>query len=331
MSWLYSAFGLTIISNEAVPGLFPITAIQASDHDVIRLELFGNSSSSLPDGYRKSIYTSKILGLFGHPILEVWILSDTNYYRFRYDDGTEFVVDTTGTQIWASWPSPLTIEDTAPFITGPILGFVLRLRMVVCLHASVILFAPGRAVAFVGRARAGKSTLAAAFSLLGYPVLSDDIAALREDEIDFSVLPAHPTIRLWDSSVRELFGSETSLPRIAPDDPNWTKRYLQLGSDEHAFWNKPEQLAGIYILDGRDDELTYPQFYSSPPKDNLVTLIQNTYMNYLLGKEARALEFDFLSRLIDEVKVRRVLIPGNLSSIRLVCNSIVDDFHSLGS
>ena len=136
-------------------------------------------------------------------------MSDGGWFRFHYDDGTQFAVDAEGTRIIGAWPSELTLEDTAPFITGPMLGFLLRRRGFTCLHASVVELAPGHAVAFVGPAGAGKSTLAAAFAEQGTPVVSDDIAALDDGGTRFSVLSAHPGIRLWSPSVEALFAHPT--------------------------------------------------------------------------------------------------------------------------
>jgi len=34
---------------------------------------------------------------------------DGKYYRFRYADETEFVIDKAGTEVWAAWHEPLTI------------------------------------------------------------------------------------------------------------------------------------------------------------------------------------------------------------------------------
>ena len=41
-------------------------------------------------------------------------------------------------------------------------------------------------------------------------------------------------------------------------------------------------------------------------REALLDLVKNTYMNWLLDREQRALEFDFLSRLVVRVPVRRI-------------------------
>ena len=70
--------------------------------------------------------------------MRVFRVRDGQYYKFCYADETEFVVDKAGTEVWAAWREPLTLEDTATYLLGPVMGFVMLLRGVVCLHASAV-------------------------------------------------------------------------------------------------------------------------------------------------------------------------------------------------
>lgn len=86
----------------------------------------------------------------GQPILRVWTLHDS-FFKLEYSDATQFLINRSGTAICATWPNTLTLEDTAIYPEGPVLGFVLRLRGVVCLHSSAVAIG-GRAIALVGEA-----------------------------------------------------------------------------------------------------------------------------------------------------------------------------------
>ena len=108
----------------------------------------------------------------------------------------------------------LTIEDMATYLLGPVLGLLLRLRGVTCLHASAVAFGE-TAVAFVGSEGAGKSTTAAALARRGHAILSDDIVALAEHNGSFFVHPAYPYLCLWPESVESLYGSAEALPSSA--------------------------------------------------------------------------------------------------------------------
>src|SRR5205823_15042979 len=135
-----------------------------------------------------------------------WRLDGGAYFRILYSDQTEFIINRSGTQIWAQWPDRLSLEDTATYLLGPILGLVMGLRGTHCLHASVI-SVEDKSVALLGPPGAGKSTTAAAFARRGYPVLSEDVAAVLDQDGRFLIQPAYPRIRLWPSSVEALYGS----------------------------------------------------------------------------------------------------------------------------
>ena len=86
------------------------------------------------------------------------------------------------------WEEPLTYADAAVYLLGPVLGFVMRLRGIVPLHASAVMIGTGATV-FVGDAGAGKSTTAGAFAALGYGVLSDDLLPLMDNRRSYLRAP----------------------------------------------------------------------------------------------------------------------------------------------
>ena len=108
---------------------------------MIFASVFGSLPAWLHEVSEAQIETSYIADYTdecGSPVLRVFRLLDGQYYKFCYADGTEFVVDHAGTEIWAEWSEPLTLEDATTYLLGPIMGFVMLLRGVVCLHASAI-------------------------------------------------------------------------------------------------------------------------------------------------------------------------------------------------
>src|SRR5215831_3908003 len=228
------------------------------------------------------------------------------YFGFFYRDGVRFAVDGRGRELWADWPENYSLEDACTYLVGPVMGFVLRLRGTVCLHASAVALGD-RAIALVGLPGAGKSTTAAAFAFAGFPVLSDDIVALSDSGAQFFVQPGYPRVNLWPDSVQRLFGSENALPRITP---TWEKRYLPLGQNGHHFSSSPLPLGAIYILDSRESSLTAPIIEEFPGKEAFMALVANTYVNYLLDQEMRRMEFDLLGRVVSEIPVRRVRPPA---------------------
>jgi hypothetical protein len=241
------------------------------------------------------------------------------YFGFFYCDGARFAVNKRGNEIWADWPDEnYTLEDAATYLMGPVFGFVLRLRGVTCLHASAVSVGT-HAIAFVGAAGAGKSTTAAGFACLGYPVLSDDVVALKDEGDRFLVRAGYPRVNLWPDSVSALFGSQETLPRISP---TWDKRFLSLTEKAYCFESKPMPLGAIFILGEREGQLTAHEIEKIPRAEALVHLAGNTYVNYLLDRTMREQEFDALGRLVRAVPVRALRPQADPSRLTNLCEVI---------
>jgi hypothetical protein len=201
---------------------------------------------------------------------------------------------------------------------------LLRLRGITCLHASAVSY-QGRCIAFLGSPGAGKSTTAAAFARNGYAVLTDDIAALVERDGAFHVLPAYPHLSLWPDSVNMLYGSPDALPRFST---SWEKRRLVLGEGGTRFEGRALPLGAIYLLDERRSDHA-PCTEAVRPRAALLSLVAETYANKILDREMRAREFEFLTRLVTKVPVRRVYPHTDTSQLGELCRTIGEDYDSL--
>ena len=183
----YAVFGLLLRSNLPIPGLIPVNPVdnssprKSSDDPAVAVHLnaFPQNAAAIQSGAEELSYASPYQDELGNPALTIWKLAGSRYLRLAYLDGTQFWLDREGREVWATWPDNLTLEDTATYLLGPVLGILLRLRGVTCLHASAVAFGE-KAVAFVGSEGAGKSTTAAALARRGHAVLSDDVVALAE-------------------------------------------------------------------------------------------------------------------------------------------------------
>jgi hypothetical protein len=280
------------------------------------------------DGLSRTLWYAAPDETSGEPRLTIWQVAGGDNFNLKYADGTEFLVNRAGSKIWAIWPpAELTLEDTATYLLGPIMGFVLLLRGHVCLHASAVVIAD-QAVALLGPAGAGKSTTAAAFAETGYQVLAEDVLTLDENEDRYYVRPAYPCIRLWPASVKALYGSETELPRLTP---TWDKCYLDLTQEGYGFRNEVTPLGAIYLLGERSEGPEFPSIEDMSEQETMMSLIANTYATYLLDKAMRAREFTFLSQLIKKIPIRKVTPNADAAHIPALCRLIIDDFENLYS
>jgi hypothetical protein len=327
LRYCYSAFGLTLTADHELPGL---TARPPNERPDVCIRV-GTLPPPAPALSFDRLWYATDEQQNRLPSLRVWRSADDSLFRLLYADDTEFVVDRAGTAIWTRWAAASTLEDMATYLLGPVLGFVLRLRGVTCLHASAVVIG-GRAIALLGPAGAGKSTTAAALGRLGFPVMTDDVLALTDGAVPH-VQPAYPLLRLWPESVDFLFGDANALPKLTP---TWEKRALDLAGAGQRFETSPRPLAAIYLLSepndvpadagrSRRDDAVQPLLGTR----GLLALLANTYVGYLLDSDMRRQEFDALARLQSQVHVRRVVAPTDNTRFPQLCNRIIGDYAAL--
>lgn len=323
MRYPCSIYGLGVLANRIVPTVppSPITSVDL----VLSFGTLPAWLNRIDHTQVEPSYVADYNDEAGEPMLRVFRLAGGNYYHFRYSDQTEFVLDHRGTRIWARWPEPLTIEDTATYLLGPIMGFVLLLRGHVSLHAGAVAIGDC-AIALVGAAGSGKSTTAAAFSDRGFSILAEDVLTLDDRGNRFLVRPAYPCIRLWPASVRALYGTEDHLPKLTP---NWDKCFLDLTARPEQFQRAPLPLAAIYELGERSEEPRAPFVEPLDKTTGLISLIANTYSADLTDKQMRAVQFDLLSRVLNNVPIRRLRPHADPARIPELLDTILRDFEPL--
>jgi len=310
--------------NIAIPGLAVLLHEEPADV-LITLGSLPDWSRSVPRSDWRNLYEGVDRDASDRPALTIFAFDDSPARRLEFIDGATFVVDATGATIWADWTSPLSVDDVAVYLLGPVLGFALRSRGTICLHASAFITA-GMAVALVGPGGAGKSTTVAALALRGAPVLSDDIVTLQPDQGDFLVQPAYPHVKLWPESGAMLFGATDALPELAA---GWPKQRLDLPSRNLHYAAAPAPLGAIYLLDPGSASPDAPVISALGPSDALLSLVTHSYAGGTLDRAARGREFALLSRVVRSVPVRRAQPCAGLACLDALCTMLLEDASAL--
>lgn len=305
MSQTYRSYGLTLESDLPLTGLRPLAPDASCSAPDIKLHFAGvpvwaAQALSLPITVVRVRPCNMPPGVGAFTVSE---FADRRFFQLLYADGTRFLMDRAVTHIWGESGPNLSFDDLCIYLLGPVMGFVLRQRGTVTLHASSLSF-HGRAIALVGEAGAGKSTTAAALALRGWPVLSEDVCALARSAGSYQVVPAYPRVCLWPDSVDFLFASREALPLMVA---GWEKRFLSLDGSSAQFASSPAPVAAIFLLAERSSEERAPYIESISQREALLQLVQNTYSNWYLDRHQRAEEFEVLTRLVSSIECCRVI------------------------
>ena len=210
-----------------------------------------------------------------------WILPDgtrwTQFYRtetgylLRFPDLSDFLVSRDGREV-KCFPAPgVTNETSRHLYRNQVLPLALAKQGKPVFHASAVEIGNG-AVAFMGEAGRGKSTLAACFATNGFRFLTDDGLVLEPCDGGYQVMPSEPSIRLWEDSQQALISKSA---RKAPP-VQFTSKARFLAGDDIIFCEQHRPLHRIYFLgEGTQQQ---PVFERMNPAEALIELLKHSFL-----------------------------------------------------
>ena len=212
---------------------------------------------------------------------------------FRLTDGTSRV---------DCVPDPaLTPDQLVLLVRGAFLAFYLGLRRECVLHASAVDAAgDGSALAFVGAAGWGKSTMAAWLCSVGARLIVDDL--LRLDE---SCPPR------WIGTSAELRLRPGSASLVDAGPPTWTTRPTVDGRTAVAplVTRHEEGPISAVVLPARSRSASRVAVTRLDPVDALMELVRFPRLEGWKAGDVIESQFDALSRLVGSVPVYRASVP----------------------
>lgn len=325
--YCYRIYGLNLAVNRMLPGLAASDDTAPPDVTVHWTETVAEQLPVIPD---RVLYAASGRTEQGESYLNVW-RDEAHQLHLSHTNGglrLHFTIASTGRGVQILAEKGMPIENIMAYFLGPVMGCLLRVRRVTCLHAGV--FSIGEAaVAVIGSKQAGKSTTIAAFARDGYPVLTDDIAALKEQAGTCFVQPGYPRMRLWPDAVETVSGLTPGLlnrVEVISD-----KRYLDLTPDQTAsewrFQTKPQPLAAVYVL-AYDESAPNCTVHPLSPREGLMALVGNTYADYLLDETGRRCDLDRLSDLAGRIPIKSLQRPVGLHHLPGLSRVVLDDLNS---
>jgi hypothetical protein len=321
VNYYFQAYGVGICSTGRIAGLQLVAP--ESTHFTLQFEMgsepeWVRSASALPGRVLSRLPEDEATA---DPSFILTQYGSGKCYELSYSDGARFVFNASLDRLWGTFRPPVTLEDFHQYFVGPVMGFLLRHRHITCVHASAVEL-DNRAVLFSGDPGYGKSTTAAALALRGIPVLGEDIVPLELAKDCYWAVPGYPRVCLWPDAVAKLLGDEVALPALSSTS---TKRYLSLDGVHAKFAAEKKPLGIIYLFGERSAEAHAPFIAEMRPRDAVLGLVQNTYMNWLIDRHRRAEEFDELCKIVEQVPVRRIVAHTDGAKLGTLCERILED------
>ena len=300
----YTAYGLNIASDFSLPELQSSTENLEADLIIRR----GKVDWSLPQPLESWSY----FHLDGDSAYLCWQVVG----KFLVRAGKEIIVE----------PFANVEEQVIRLpLLGSVLAMVLHQRQFLILHGSAVAINDGAAI-FVGAKGQGKSTMTATLYGRGHQLITDDVAALTVDDFGVhTLIPGFPQIKLWPEAVKAALGDEAeTLRKIHPKVEKRARPTLE------RFSTTPLTVKKIYVLGTG----TTPQIKPLQPQDAVASLIANSFIPMLLGKEFRrdrqtALHFHQCANLAKSLPVCRLERLRSLELLDTIARLVEEDLAAL--
>ena len=294
--YTYTAYGLLIISEFCLP----------------ELEAADCSASSADVTYRRGDVEPVADDVEGSGMRRISAnpgrcrLTYESYGTFLVQGGTDVVFDPASTDV-------VETKIVRRLLENEILAVLLHQRERLVLHASAVAI-DGSAVVFLGPRGIGKSTMAAAFHVSGYPIIEDDMVSIRLEDGVPMVDQGVPEMRLTPDAV-EALGIEGASKES--NDGGSGKLYYQFTQSQ-----EPKPLMRCYVLD--TGELV--SIDGVPEEGEFFNLITHTYTQGLVSDTQQSgSHFELCSSITESTEFRLLSRPKEYEKLQSVIDAVVAD------
>jgi hypothetical protein len=209
----------------------------------------------------------------------------------------------------------LLLDQVLPLLAGG--------RDCVALHASVV-NVDGGAVAFLGAAGQGKSTLAAAIGRRGHAVLSDDCCVVRRSARGFEVSATYPGVRLFGESRDRVFGDAPTRGRRVS---HYSSKRRVIDEAGMRFCTPPVPLHRVFALARQSDDAraTRIQIARRSRRDSVVDVVGGMFFLDVTDPERALDAFDVAADIAGSLPVCSLTFPWDLAALDDVVDQLLAD------
>ncbi len=181
---------------------------------------------------------------------------------------------------------------------------ILHQRKWAILHGSAI-YKNGKAIIFIGRSGAGKSTFLGAFIKKGYDFISDDLCLIKKTkEGQILLFPAYPQVRLWENSI-QLIETNEHLEKGPAVRSELDKYFMK---PKTSFIKNPTPINNVYVLNATQNKVHSIQ--NLPPLEKLSQLLKFSFAKgHLEGLGGHIEQFELYSQLLKDTSIKTIDRP----------------------
>jgi len=308
----YSAFGLVVSSNVPLPGL-PVVAGGSPD---CVLELRHGPIRERSTGRRRALRLP-------NGTISMTIGRCRSGFLVRFPGLAVFLVSRDGQRVSCARRRGTRPTIVAHLFLAQVLPLALSQRGRLVLHASAVATEHG-AVAFLGAAGQGKSTLSASFVGRSFPLLTDDGLLLVEHGTMLAGVPSYPEIRLWPDVLAVLGTDGLEVRDVAH---RTGKKRLTVDRGPWMFSRQPVPVRRMYVL-GRAKATAHSRavtITALTPREAFIELVKHTYRLDLDDHIRLRDEFDSISRIAARPSlIYRLAFQSDLSRLPAVQAAILE-------
>jgi len=308
----YWAFGLVVSSNVRLPGAPEIDGAPA---DCV-LALRRGPIEDRPDGRAHRLRRPN--GTVALTIRRV-----ASGYLVRFPGVAVYLVSADGRRVSCARQRRTHPEAVGQIFLNHVLPMALSVRGRLVLHASAV-DTPHGAVAFLGAAGQGKSTLSASFVRRAFPLIADDSLLIADLGGALGVVPSYPEIRLWPDVLAALGHDGVELPAVGP---RAGKKRFRVHRGPWPFRRDPVRVRRLYVLGPLAPAARRPHIgiAAVAPREAFIELVKHTYRLDLDDRARLRDEFESISRIASHPSlVYRLDFPRDLSRLPAVQAAILE-------
>ena len=308
----YSAFGLVAGSNVPLSGLAEVAGKRADCTFALRRRPIADRPIDRGHTLRRPNGT-----------ISLTIARCRSGYLVRFPGVAVYLVSPDGCQISGARLRRTQPQTVAHLFLTHVLPLALSLRGRLVLHASAVA-TPHGAVAFVGAAGQGKSTLSASFVRRAFPLIADDGLLLHDHGGTLAGVPSYPEMRLWPDVLSALghdgleahdIGHRVGKKRLGVDRVLWP------------FCRNPVEVRRIYVLAPPEAGAGRGRvrITACAPREAFIELFKHTYRLDLDDRTRLRDELESIGRIAGRpALVYRLAFPRDLSRLPAVQAAILE-------